>query len=358
MRRFGVIGAGNGGQSMAGDLVLRGVNLSGIYDCNPAPIEAIRQRGGIKMSGPVMAGFAEIRCATTDVRQVVDSSDVLLVAVPANAHEAVAEQVAPHLRAGQVVTLFPGYVGGTLVFRKILDRYPNTRGVVLAEAISMPYATRLIEPAHAGIKARKKALPVAAFPATDTPKAVDALNEAFPEVIAWEDVLTVGLNNPNPMLHVVKYIFNLGRIESPEVIGADFHSWKSPTIDRIEHLAETERLSVIQAMGLRPFSVEEFEQLAYGGVMFKPLPQTRNIPASASQAPDRFITEDVPMGLVPIAGFGRMFGVPTPTIDFLIDTASFIRETDYRKTGRTPESLGLAGMDASGIATFVRCGAA
>lgn len=358
MKRFGVIGAGNGGQSMAGDLVLRGINLSGIYDCNPAPIEAIRERGGIKMSGPVLTGFAEIPNATTDVRQIVDSSDVLLVAVPANAHKAVAEQIAPYLRTGQIVTLFPGYVGGTLVFHKVFDRFSNARGVILAEAISMPYATRLIEPAHAGIKARKEALPVAAFPASDTQEAVDVLDEAFPEITAWEDVLTVGLNNPNPMLHVVKYIFNLGRIESPEIIGADFHSWKSPTIDRIEHLAESERLAVIKAMGLRPFSVEEFEQLAYGGVMFKPLPQTENIPASASQAPDRFITEDVPMGLVPISGFGRMFGVSTPTIDLLIDVASFMRETDYRKTGRTPESLGLAGMDAAGILDFVRCGAA
>ena len=178
MKRFGVIGAGNGGQSMAGDLVLRNVNFSGIYDCNPQPILSIKNQGGIKMSGPVISGFAPIALATTDIEEIVGSSDVLLVAVPATAHETLAEQIAPHLKAEQIVTLFPGYVGGSIMFSKVLEKYPNTKRVLLAEAISMPYATRLIEPAHAGVKARKKVLPVAAFPGIITPEVVNVLKEA------------------------------------------------------------------------------------------------------------------------------------------------------------------------------------
>ena len=162
------------------------------------------------------------------------------------------------------------------------------------------------------------------------------------------------LLNPNPISHVTKYIFNLGRAESTEVLEL------TPQLDithyyKIEHKVDTERLEVMQRWIASALS-EEFENLCYGGVKYKPIPQKQNIPPSASQVPDRYITEDVPMGLVPISGFGKMFGVPTPAIDLLIDVASFIREADYRKTGRTPERLGLAGMDAREIAMFAKTG--
>ena len=58
--KYVIIGAGNGGQSLAGDMVLRGTKVSAIYDKNPAPIRDIQAAGGIKMSGPVVQGFAPI----------------------------------------------------------------------------------------------------------------------------------------------------------------------------------------------------------------------------------------------------------------------------------------------------------
>jgi len=359
MKKFGIIGAGNGGQSIIADLVLKKVKVSGIYDCNPDPILAIKKQGGIRMVGSVLSGFVKIPLATKNIEEIVKLSDVLLIAVPATAHETLAKQLAPYLRPNQLVVLFPGYVGGTIIFRRILDRYSNAKKVILAEAISMPYATRLVEPACVGIKARKIAIPVASFPSTNTAQAVKILKEAFPEVIAWKDVLSIGLNNPNPTVHVTKYIFNLGRIESPESFGADFHSWKSPTVDKIEQKFETERLSVIRKMGLKILPVEKFQDLCYGGIHYKPVSHDydQNLPPSASQVPVRFIEEDVPMGLVPLSGFGKIFGVPTPTIDFLINVASFIRETDYRKMGRTPEYLGLAGMSVNQIGIFIKTGA-
>jgi opine dehydrogenase len=58
----------------------------------------------------------------------------------------------------------------------------------------------------------------------------------------------------------------------------------------------------------------------------------------------RYITEDVPCSLVPIASVGEMFRVPTPTINSVIHLASAIQQCDYWKEGRTVERLGIAGM--------------
>ena len=61
--------------------------------------------------------------------------------------------------------------------------------------------------------------------------------------------------------------------------------------------------------------------------------------------PSRLIVEDVPMGLVPISALGRAAGVPTPIIDSVITLTGALVGQDFWKSGRTMESLGIAGLD-------------
>lgn len=353
-KKFVIIGAGNGGQSLAGDMVLRGADVAAIYDKNPAPIESIKRNGGIKMSGPVVQGFAPIRCATNDLKEAIDAGDVFLVAITSNFHKDFAVSIAPFIKAEHTVLLLPGYVGSSILFTKTLVKSGVENLPLIGEAISSPYATRLIEPAHAGIKSRKVVLPVAALPATRNEELLSIIKEAIPEAILFEDTLSVGFNNRNPMSHVPTYLFNLGKVESSEVVNADFHSWGTPTINRIKHDLDNERVAVMKAIGLQTLSYDGVGQLVYNGKPYKPLPQSGEIPDNASQAPDRFIDEDVPMGLVAMASFARIVGVPVPTIETLIQIANLIRNKDFKLTGRTLEYMGIADMDLPEILTFVR----
>src|SRR4030042_616722 len=116
--RFAVIGAGSVGQSTAGDLVLRKLNVSGLYDRFPEFIEPIQKRGGIECHGPVVSGFAPIKNATTDMGQAVNGADVVIIDVVADAHDWIATQLAPLLKDGQILLLHPGYLGGTLCFQR------------------------------------------------------------------------------------------------------------------------------------------------------------------------------------------------------------------------------------------------
>ncbi len=58
----------------------------------------------------------------------------------------------------------------------------------------------------------------------------------------------------------------------------------------------------------------------------------------------RYLDEDVPFGLVPLAHLGRLAGVPTPTMDALIALASAVKGIAYMREGLTLEGLGLAGV--------------
>ena len=74
--KYVIIGAGNGGQSLAGDMVLRGTKVSAIYDKNPAPIRDIQAAGGIKMSGPVVQGFAPIEHPTESLEDAMQQGNI------------------------------------------------------------------------------------------------------------------------------------------------------------------------------------------------------------------------------------------------------------------------------------------
>ena len=70
------------------------------------------------------------------------------------------------------------------------------------------------------------------------------------------------------------------------------------------------------------------------------LPQTRD-----KQSFDhKYISEDVPVGLMPMRAFGAAAGVQTPAIDALVSLARIIAGRDFADTARTLDRMGLAGM--------------
>lgn len=348
-KKYVVIGAGNGGQSLAGDLVLRGTNVTAIYDKNPGQVTPISDNGGIRMSGPVVEGFAPV-FATDDLKTAVDSGNVFLVTITANYHRALAKEMAPFIRPEHTVLLIPGYIGSSISFANELRAAGISELPLIGEALSLPYATRLISPAHAGIKSRKYAVPIAAYPSSRNQELYDIVNPAVPETKLYANTLEIGFNNPNPMTHTVYYLFNLGRVESPESQTSNFHAWGTPIVDRIRDTVDEERVALVKAMGLNVLTYQGFRQLSYAGHKYVPLKQENaTLPASSSQTPARFIDEDVPMGLVAYQSFGKLLGVPTPTIDVIISMANLVRQKDFVQEGTTVETLGLGGLTAEEI---------
>ncbi|MGB9871981.1 MAG: NAD/NADP octopine/nopaline dehydrogenase family protein, partial [Anaerolineae bacterium] len=67
----------------------------------------------------------------------------------------------------------------------------------------------------------------------------------------------------------------------------------------------------------------------------------------------RYITEDVPMSLVPIAALGGRYGVSVRGIDSIIRLACIVHRTDYWRRGRTLEKMGIEGMSVSELTRYV-----
>ncbi len=363
--RVSVLGAGNGGCAIAADLLRRGVTCT-LFDMPTfaATLAPIREAGSLRLTGVLGETTVAAPSVTTDIGEAVDGADVLVVAVPAFAQAAFADAMAPHLSSGQVVVLTPGSTGGALAVAEALRGAGALDGVTVAETMSLPFACRKSDPITVHVAGVKHDLPVAAFPATGTRAASERLAEVFPGGVApAANVLETSLNNMNATAHPVPVVLNAGWIETT---AGDFRFYAdgvSPAVARVMDRLDDDRLELVAALGLPRVPATEWDRRMYGltGATTYELNRDswvhRDIRAPR-ELRTRYLLEDVPFGLVPIASIAHELGIPTPTIDLVVDLASLLADEDLRAAGRSAASLGLAGLDADGMIRMVETGAA
>ncbi len=71
---------------------------------------------------------------------------------------------------------------------------------------------------------------------------------------------------------------------------------------------------------------------------------------------DRYVTEDVPYGLVLLSKLGQLLDIATPICDAIINLSGAINRADYWAEGRGVDELGLGGMGAEQLKTFLETG--
>lgn len=357
--RYTVVGAGHGGKAMAAHLALMGFPVV-LYNRTLENIAVIKARGGIELEsydgGP--HGFARLAGVTSDIGEALDGAGVVMVVVPSTAHADVARLAAPYLRDGQIVVLNPGRTGGVLEFIKVLREEGCTAGVMMAEAETLIYASRSEGPAQARIFRIKEAVPLAALPATRTARVLEVLSLAYPQFIDGVSVLHTGLNNMGAIFHPALTLLNAGRIEST---GGDFQFYiegVTPSVARVLEVLDRERVTVAAALGIRARTAQEWLKMAYDAVGEDLHEAIHNQPGYYGiQAPPtlyhRYITEDVPMSLVPIAALGGRYGVSVRGMDSIIRLACFVHRTDYWRRGRTLDKLGIEQLSVSEVMRLV-----
>jgi len=353
-----VIGAGHGGKAMAAELAARGFSVR-LYNRTYEHIEAIAERGGIELSyWDGRTTFGELWMTTSNIADALAGAQVIMVVVPASGHYDVAVACAPHLQNGQIIVLNPGRTGGALEFRQVLKQNDCTANVVVAEAETFLFASRSMGPAEAHIFRRKNTLPLAALPACKTPEILNILKQIYPQFIAARNVLYTSLDNMGAVFHPVLTLLNAGWIEHTQGEFQFYIDGVTPSIARMLDRVDRERVTVAMAMGVRAQSATEWLSRAYsahGDNLHDAIhanPGYRGIKAPRS-IHHRYVFEDVPYSLVPIAALGERFGVDVRGIETLIDLACIMHGTDYRHRGRSLERMGLEGLSIEEITRMV-----
>ena len=357
--RYTVIGAGHGGKAMAAHLALMGFPVT-LYNRTPENVAAIKTRGGIELTsyegGP--HGFGRLELVTSDMGEALERAEVVMVVVPSTAHADIARKAAPHLKDGQIVVLNPGRTGGAMEFREVLKQEGCEADVVVAETETLIYASRSEGPAEARIFRIKEAVGIAALPATRTREVLSALHSAYPQFIDGVSVLHTGLNNMGAIFHPALTILNAGRIEST---GGDFQFYidgVTPSVARVLEALDRERVTVASALGIRARTALEWLRIAYDATGVDLHEAIHNQPGYYGiKAPrtlnHRYITEDVPMSMVPIAALGQRYGVRVRGMESIIRMACIIHQTDYWRRGRTLDKLGIERLSVYEVMRYV-----
>jgi hypothetical protein len=332
-------------------------------------------RGGLRSTGVITAEADRLRTISADPAEVIPNADMVLLAVPAFAHATVLRRIRMHVGVATSVGCLPTRGGFEFEAARYLPRRGWRRRWIFGLQ-TLPWSTRVVTPGEVvNIGAAKAAATVASLPADSVAYLARELSQLLGlQLVPTESFLSLTVGNPGQFIH-------------PGLMYGHFHSWKGEPYDEASipmfYAAATDEMGEIVdrlsgealavAAALKACSrgalslghvqpVHDWLRSSYADVTA----DTRTVatcfrtgPIQARRAPMievtpgtfvpnfqyRYLTEDVPYGLVVTRALADLVGVKTPMIDEVILWAQRMLNKVYLVSNR------LEGADMSGLPT-------
>jgi len=343
--RITIAGAGNAGTTVAADLTQKGHEVSllktskSLHDENFNYIMSNNNLVKIERNGEVQE--VNISIITRDFKDALENSQVVILYVQANYQEAVIKRMAPYL-TNQVILIEPGYLA-TLFFLK----HCNCEQLTIAEAESSPIDCRIVKPGMVKISFENVRNPIGIYPKAREEGAMRLLSELGYHFVMRESIVEAALHNPNLIVHTIGAFMSIPRIEYTE--GKNYWMYKevfTPTVWNLVNSLDGEKMKIMEAVGCEPISYVEACKYRNSNDMEKDAEEVffyyanNDSTSGPEKSHSRYITEDVPEGLVLMESIGLMLHIETPTCTALINLSSAALNRDFRKEGRSLEKLG------------------
>jgi len=343
--KVAVLGAGNGGCAVACDMALRGHEVTLIKTSNAMHNENFQylldNNGAIELfeNGEVKA--SKLSKVTTDISQLSEC-DIVIVYVQTKFHEPLVERMIPHLRANQIVVFNPGYLSTAYMLKH------NVRDdVIIVEAESSFIDCRIYEPGKIKVGFRNVRNPLGIYPSARKEEAVEKLECLGFPFTYLSSVVEAALHNPNLIVHTVGAVMSIPRIEKTKGEYCMYHEVFTPSVWRILEQLDSEKMDVLENLGFErlPYveackfrnSLDDDRDAKEVFFWYAAMPTRAKGPIVVDS---RYISEDVPQGLVMLEALGKQMGIATPITTALIELASSALGRDLRAEGRSPEKLG------------------
>jgi opine dehydrogenase len=335
--RIAVVGGGNGAYAAAVDFTERGHEVR-MWRRNAS---ALQRKLAIKDAEGERA--VTIALASSSLEETLSGAELIFLPDPAFTQVDNAKRLAPLLSDGQVVFLAPGTFGSWIMAQGV------KADVAFAETGTLPWLTRKHGPHTAAITVRATRLPTGVYPARKKDPALALLKKVFP-VEPVEDALSAALMNAGPVIHPPLILMNAGPLEHFEKW--DIHKeGTQASIRRVTDALDAERIAVRVALGYRAphFPLADHykadgDEWMYGRKVHKKLTDSNDWRERIVLTEHRYMKEDVEHGLAFLVSVAEWAGVPCPVARGLLNVASAVVGKDLRRSGRTLESLGLAGF--------------
>jgi len=353
-----ICGSGNGAHALA---VVASQYLEGEIDWlvgSEGKARLLRNgiaKSGLRSTGIVTAEADRVRRISADPAEVIPSADIVLIVVPAYGHAAVLRRIDPYLSPKTILGCLPARAGFEFDAAQL-----STWQTEIVGLQSLPWSTRVTKPGQlVHIGAVKQQVLLAALPPRRAVSIAHQLTSVLgTRVLPCRSFLGLTLGNPGQIIH-------------PGLMYGHFHSWHGQeyderTIPLLYAQASDETGTFVERMSREVIAVarkieaesggmlnlkhaavpiHDWLRRAYGHVTadtrtvatcFRTGPiQARKAPMRDTRpgkfVPDfdyRYLSEDVPFGLVATRALADVVKIDTPAIDEVLGWAqSMLRKT-------------------------------
>ncbi len=343
--RISILGAGNGGTTIAADLSLKGHDVTLIKTSNAMHDRnfnhLLNNNGEVRFIEDGNTKVTHIKSVSRDLSLISDT-EVIIIYIQTNYHEDLIKRIKPHLRDGQILLLNPGYLSTAYVLK-----HCTGIDLTVVEAQSSFIDCRITEPGTVRVCFRNVRNPLGVYPRRHLEQAKKVLGKIGYPFSYVNSVIEAALHNPNLIVHTVGAIMSIPRIEYSK---GDYCMYKevfTPTVWNILEALDKEKMDVLEKLGSSRLSyveackhrnsLDDTRDAKEVFFWYAGMPTRANGPIVADS---RYITEDVPQGLVMLEALGEELDVNTKICSSLIDISSAALQRDFRKEGRTLEHLG------------------
>lgn len=347
--KIAILGAGNAGCAVAGDLSYRNHQVTLIKTSHAMHDEnfnyLLENNGKISLYESGEVKTSNIYCVTRDLSKLSEA-EIVIIYIQTNYHEELIKKITPYLQDNQIVLINPGYLS-TAYLLKHCDKK-----IIVAEAQSSFIDCRISEPGIIKVGFRNVRNPIGIYPLTRREEAISKLdNLGFPFTYL-SSVVEAALHNPNLIVHTVGAIMSIPRIEKTNGDYCMYHEVFTPSTWNILEKLDSEKMDVLEKLGFErlPYveackyrnSLDDTRDAKEVFFWYAAMPTRAKGPIVVDS---RYISEDVPQGLVMLESLGKQLNVATPICTSLIEIASAALGRDLRENGRTQEKLGKNNID-------------
>lgn len=342
-----IVGAGNGGSAMAADLSIKGHTVTLFKSSNKGHNEhfdtLMKKNGEILFRDLDGEKKTKIHKITNLMKEAFsEEPKVIVLFIKTNYHEDIIKKISPYLKDDQVILIEPGYLS-TAYFLK----HCRNHQLIIAEAQSSPLDCRITAPGAVKILFKNERNPIGIYPANRKEGAVAILKEFDYNFVIQDSVVEAALHNPNLIVHTIGAIMSIPRIEYTDKEYSMYREVFTPSIWSLVEKLDAEKMEVLESLKLRKIPYVEAckfrnsEDLSLDAKeVFYDYAQN-NSPTGPNISDSRYITEDVPEGLVLLESLGEILNIKTPVCSALIEIASACLDIDFRDNGRTLDRLGV-----------------
>ena len=310
--------------------------------------------------------FQPLTLITRDPEKAIVGADVVMIFIQTTYHPDLAKIIAKYFQDDQLIILMQGYAG-SIFYSKYCDNNP-----LFSEGESTPNDARIIEAGTVKVLFKNARNSLSFFPAAKTEQGMAITAKLFPAYSrdrksVRKHIFESALHNPNIIVHTVGLYVMYPMLEycvkhHPDEVPYMYRDALSTSIAwlMIAKL-DAEKMAVLSALECAPTPYLE-------ACLFRNEDDLTQDPKSVFESykisspsdpysfDNRYVTEDVPMGLVLLSSLGKKLGINMPECNRLIEICGGILTRGFFNEGRTLTSLGLDKLTKEELLHFLAVG--